>query len=93
MNKKELAATIAEKMEVSKVQAEKFLGAFQETVVDAAVSGTKIQWTGFLTFDVIERAAREGRNPQSGESIKIAASKAPRIKAGKSFKDAVNSKA
>lgn len=59
-------------------------------MIEALKEGEKIQLVGFGTFDVGERAAREGRNPQTGESIQIAASKSPRFKAGKAFKDAVN---
>ena len=69
---------------------EKAYKAFIETVIEALKEGEKIQLVGFGTFDVGERAAREGRNPQTGESIQIAASKSPRFKAGKAFKDAVN---
>lgn len=90
MNKLELVAKIAEKTEFTKKDAEKALVAFQEVVKEALVAGDKVQIVGFGTFDIVERAAREGRNPQSGETIQIAASKAPKFKAGKSLKDAVN---
>ena len=71
--------------------AENAYKAFIETVVEALREGDKISLVGFGTFDIGERAAREGRNPQTGESIQIAASRSPRFKAGKAFKDAVNS--
>ena len=71
-------------------ETEKAYKAFIETVIDALKEGEKVQLVGFGTFDIGERAAREGRNPQTGESIQIAASKSPRFKAGKAFKDAVN---
>ena len=90
MNKTELVAAIAEKAELSKKDAEKALKAFTETVAEQLKNGDKIQLVGFGTFDVKERAAHEGVNPQSGEKIQIAASKAPRFKAGKALKDAVN---
>lgn len=90
MNKTELVAAIAEKAELSKKDAEKALKAFTETVAEQLKNGDKIQLVGFGTFEVSERAAREGRNPQSGEVMKIAASKAPKFKAGKALKDLVN---
>lgn len=71
-------------------ETEKAYKAFIETVTEALKEGEKVQLVGFGTFDIGERAAREGRNPQTGESIQIAASKSPRFKAGKAFKDAVN---
>ena len=90
MNKTELVAAIAEKAELSKKDAEKALKAFTETVAETLQNGDKIQLVGFGTFEVAERPAREGRNPRTGETMKIAASKAPRFKVGKAFKDAVN---
>ena len=90
MNKTELVAAIAEKSELSKKDSEKALKAFIDTVTDELKKGEKIQLVGFGTFEVSERAAREGRNPQSGEPMKIAASKAPKFKAGKALKDMVN---
>ncbi|MCL2839789.1 MAG: HU family DNA-binding protein [Defluviitaleaceae bacterium] len=92
MNKTELIAAVAAKSDLTKKDAEKFLTAFEEVVTNALVEGQKVQLVGFLTIDVVERAEREGRNPQSGEPMKIAASKAPRFKVGKKLKDAVNSK-
>lgn len=90
MNKTELVAAIAEKAELSKKDAEKALAAFTDVVADTLKNGDKIQLVGFGTFEVSERAAREGRNPQTGETMKIAASKAPKFKAGKALKDMVN---
>ena len=89
MNKTELIAAMAEKAELSKKDAEKALTAFTNIVADTLVDGDKVAITGFGTFEVIERAARTGRNPQTGESIEIAASKSPKFKAGKSLKNAV----
>ena len=90
MNKTELVAAIADKTELSKKDSEKALKAFIDVVGEELKKGEKIQLVGFGTFDVKERAAHEGVNPQSGEKIQIAASKAPRFKAGKALKDAVN---
>lgn len=90
MNKTELVAAIAEKAELSKKDAEKALKAFTETVAEQLKNGDKIQLVGFGTFEVSERAAREGRNPATGESMVIKASKAPKFKAGKALKDLVN---
>ena len=90
MNKTELVAAIAEKSELSKKDAEKALKAFTDVVTEELTKGGKIQLVGFGTFEVSERAAREGRNPQTGKTIKIAASKAPKFKAGKALKDVVN---
>jgi len=92
MNKSDLVAAIAEQTELSKKDAEKALGAFVDVVSDELAKGGKIQLVGFGTFDVAERSAREGRNPQTGATMKIPASKAPRFKAGKALKDAVNGK-
>ena len=90
MNKTELVAAIAEKTELTKKDAESALKAFTDVVVEELKKGEKIQLVGFGTFEVSERAAREGRNPQTGETMKIAASKAPKFKAGKALKDAIN---
>ncbi|MBD5544184.1 MAG: HU family DNA-binding protein [Lachnospiraceae bacterium] len=92
MNKTELVAAMAEQAEISKKDAEKALKAFTDVVSEELKKGEKIQLVGFGTFEVSERAAREGRNPQSGEVMKIAASKAPKFKAGKALKDLVNGK-
>ena len=87
MNKTELVAALAEKAEVSKKDAEKVLNAIVETVQDAVKADDKVQLVGFGTFESKARAAREGKNPQTGEVIKIAACKVPAFKAGKAFKD------
>lgn len=92
MNKTELVANVAEKAGLSKKDAEKALGAVIESIEEALVEGDKIQLIGFGTFEVKDRAARTGRNPQTGKEIKIAASKNPVFKAGKALKDAVNNK-
>ena len=83
MNKTELIAVVAEKAELSKKDAEK-------AISEELVKGGKIQLVGFGTFEVAERAAREGRNPKTGETMPIAASKTPKFKAGKALKDMVN---
>ena len=90
MNKKELVAAIADQAEISKKDAEKALKAFTDVVAEELKKGEKIQLVGFGTFEVAERAAREGRNPQTGATMKIEASKAPKFKAGKALKDLVN---
>ncbi|CVI67761.1 DNA-binding protein HU 1 [Clostridiales bacterium CHKCI001] len=90
MNKKELVAAVAGKCEVSKKDAEKVIEAVTSVITDALKNGDKVQLVGFGTFEVAERAAREGRNPKSGETMHIAASKTPKFKAGKVLKDAVN---
>ena len=91
MNKTELVAAIAEKAELSKKDAEGAVKAFTDTLAEQLKAGEKIQLVGFGTFEVAERAARTGKNPQTGEAIKIPASKAPKFKAGKALKDTVNS--
>ena len=90
MNKTELVAAVADQAEISKKDAEKALAAFTAVVTDELKKGEKVQLVGFGTFEVSERAARTGKNPQSGETMKIAASKAPKFKAGKALKDAMN---
>ena len=90
MNKADLVAAIAERTEVSKKDAEKALKAFVDVVTEELKKGEKIQLVGFGTFEVGERAAREGRNPKTGEKMPIAASKTPKFKAGKALKDQIN---
>ena len=90
MNKAELVAAVAEKAEISKKDAEAAVKAFTDVVAEELKKGEKVQLVGFGTFEVSKRAAREGRNPQSGAVMKIAASKAPKFKAGKALKDLVN---
>ncbi|MCR5234954.1 MAG: HU family DNA-binding protein [Lachnospiraceae bacterium] len=92
MNKSELIAAMAEKSGIAKKDAEAALNALTESVADALKKGDKVQLIGFGTFDVAERAAREGKNPLTGEKIKIKASKAPKFKAGQALKDSVNKK-
>ena len=90
MNKAELVAAIAERTELSKKDTEKALKAFVDVVAEELKKGETIQLVGFGTFEVSERAAREGRNPANGQPMQIAASKAPKFKAGKALKDAIN---
>ena len=90
MNKTEFIAVVAEKAEISKKDSEKALKAFVDVVAEQLKAGDKVQLVGFGTFEVSERAAREGRNPQTGETMTIAACKAPKFKAGKALKDAIN---
>jgi len=90
MNRAELIAAMAKKADLTQKDAEKALKAFTEVVADELKKGDKIQLVGFGTFEVAERAAREGRNPQTGETMTIAACKAPKFKAGKALKDAIN---
>ena len=91
MNKTELVAAISNQAGLSKKDAEAALKAFTDTVSEALKKGDKIQLVGFGTFEVSKRAAREGRNPQTGDVMKIPASKAPKFKPGKALKDLVNS--
>ena len=90
MNKTELIAAVAEKAELSKKDAEKAVKALTEAVAEELKKGGKVQLVGFGTFEVSERATREGRNPQTGAAMKIAASKMPKFKAGKALKDMIN---
>jgi len=90
MNKTELVAAMAEQSGLSKKDAEKALKAFTDVVSEELQKGGKVQLVGFGTFEVSQRAARDGRNPQTGEVMPIAASKAPKFKAGKALKDLVN---
>ena len=90
MNRAELIAAMAKKADLTQKDAEKALKAFTEVVADELKKGEKIQLVGFGTFEVGERAAREGINPRTKETITIAACKAPKFKAGKALKDAIN---
>ena len=90
MNRVELVAAMADKAGLAKKDAEKALKAFTDVVAEELKKGEKIQLVGFGTFEVSERAAREGRNPRSGETMTIAACKAPKFNAGKALKDAIN---
>lgn len=90
MNKSELVASVAEVAELTKKDAEKAVNAVFASVQKALVEDDKVQIIGFGTFEVRTRAARKGRNPQTGETIEIPASENPVFKAGKALKEAVN---
>ena len=90
MNKTELVAAVAEQAGLSKKDAEAAVKAFTDVVAEALKAGDKIQLVGFGTFEVSERAAREGRNPRTGETMVIEASRTPKFKACKALKDLVN---
>ena len=90
MNKSELISAVAEKSEVSKKDTEAVLNTAMDIIKETVAAGSDVQLIGFGTFTVAERSEREGRNPATGETMKIAASKSPKFKAGKAFKDAVN---
>ena len=90
MNKTELIAVMAEKANLSKKDAEAALNAFVCAVEGALAKGDKVQLVGFGTFGVKTRAARTGRNPQTGAEMKIAAAKVPAFKAGSAFKELIN---
>ena len=91
MNKTEMIAAIAEEAGLTKKDAEKALKAFTDVITEEMKSANKVQLVGFGTFEVVERAAREGRNPQTGKAIMISASKTPKFRPGKALKDIVNS--
>jgi DNA-binding protein HU-beta len=91
-NKAEFVALVAEKMDATKDNANRSVDAFIEAVTDIVKNGDSVNFIGFGKFSVGERAAREGRNPKTGEVLKIKASKAPKFTAGKGLKDAVNGK-
>lgn len=90
MNKKELVKAISEKLEITQKAAGEQLEAMLEVITEELVNGGEVKISGFGTFSVAERAAREGRNPATGETIQIAASKAPKFKAATALKAAVN---
>jgi DNA-binding protein HU-beta len=92
MNKTELVAAMAAKTGATKTSTEQALNAFMDVVKETCQSGDSVALIGFGTFSVAERAARKGKNPQTGEIIKIKACKAPKFKAGKAFKEQVNTK-
>lgn len=89
MNKSELISAVAESTELSKKDATSAVEAVFASIQDTLAKGDKVQVIGFGTFEVRERAARKGRNPQTGKEIDIAASKVPAFKAGKALRDAV----
>ncbi|RTQ98722.1 MULTISPECIES: HU family DNA-binding protein [Halomonas] len=90
MNKSELIEAIAASADIPKAAASRALDAMVETVADSLKKGDSVSLVGFGTFTVKERAARTGRNPQTGEPIEISAAKVPSFKAGKALKDSVN---
>lgn len=90
MNKAELIEAMADAADISKAAAGRALDGMVEAITNAMKEGDTLSLVGFGTFSVKERAAREGRNPQTGEIIKIKASRIPSFKAGKALKDAVN---
>jgi DNA-binding protein HU-beta len=90
MNKSDLVASMAEKSDLSKKDTEKALNSFMESVEEALSKGDKVTLVGFGSFEVRDRAARKGRNPQTKEEITIPATKAPIFKVGKALKDQVN---
>ena len=90
MNKTELVAAVAEQAGISKKDAEKAVKAFTDVVAEELKNGGKVQLVGFGTFEVVERAEREGRNPATKQPITIPASKSPKFKAGKALKDMMN---
>ena len=90
MNKTQLVDAIVEKSGLKKKEAEAAVNAMTEAIAEALKAGDKVQLVGFGTFEVKERAAREGRNPRTGETIKIDACKHPSFTAGKALKDSVN---
>ena len=92
MNKKELVQTIAKEADVTIDNAEKCLDALMKGITESLAKNDNVTLAGFGTFQVKDRAAREGRNPSTGETIQIKASKVPSFKAGKALKDAVNKK-
>ncbi|MBU8905364.1 HU family DNA-binding protein [Desertibacillus haloalkaliphilus] len=89
MNKTDLVNEVSEKTELAKKDATNAVNAVFESITDALAKGDNVQLIGFGTFEVRERSARKGRNPQTGEEIEIAASKTPAFKAGKQLKDSV----
>ena len=90
MNKTELIAAVAEKAGISKKDADAAVNTTLDTIVEMVPAGDKVQLVGFGTFEPRERSAKTGKNPRTGESIEIPASKIPAFKAGKAFKDIVN---
>lgn len=90
MNKSELIEAVAKSADISKADAGRAVDAFVDATTNALKKGDQVSLVGFGTFSVRSRAAREGRNPRTGETIRIPASKAPAFKAGKALKDAVN---
>jgi len=92
MNKGEFVEALADRLDVSRAQAERALSGVLEIISEQLIDGDKVAFTGFGSFEVSKRAARTGRNPQTGAAIKIAASKVPKFSAGATLKAAVNAK-
>jgi DNA-binding protein HU-beta len=92
MNKTELVAAIANETGLTKKDSEAAVKAFIDVVSEELKKGSKVQLVGFGTFEISQRAAREGRNPQTGDAMEIQASRTPKFKAGKALKDLVNDK-
>ncbi len=90
MNKNELVAAVAQATDTPSTEAGKAVDGVFDAIASALESGDEVQLVGFGSFKVADRAARQGRNPRTGETIQIAASKLPKFKAGKALKDAVN---
>ncbi|NWO21102.1 HU family DNA-binding protein [Oribacterium sp. oral taxon 102] len=90
MNRQDLVAAVARDAELSKKDADAAVKAVFDEIASALAAGDKVQLIGFGTFDTAERAAREGRNPRTGETMMIEASRSPRFKAGKALKDRMN---
>jgi DNA-binding protein HU-beta len=90
MTKTDLVEKIADMADMAKAEANRAVDAIADCITEALTEGQKVAWTGFGSFEISERKARKGRNPQTGEEIDIAASKGARFKAGKKLKDAVN---
>ncbi|MFA7468935.1 MAG: HU family DNA-binding protein [Desulfotomaculaceae bacterium] len=90
MNKTELVSAVAEKANLTKKESERVINALFASIEEALSQGDKVQLVGFGTFEVRDREARKGRNPQTGEEIEIPATKVPAFKAGKALKDAVS---
>ena len=92
MNKGEFVEALADRMDVSRAQADRALSAVLDLITESMAKGEKVAFTGFGSFEVSSRAARTGRNPQTGAAIKIAATKVPKFSAGASLKSSVNGK-
>lgn len=90
MNKNEMVATVTQKTNIDKKHVEAVLSAFMDTVTETLVAGDKVSLVGFGAFEITERAAREGRNPATGETLHIGPSKSPKFKPSKNLKEAVN---
>jgi len=92
MNKGEFVEALADRLDVSRAQADRSMSAVLEIISERMAAGEKVSFTGFGSFEVSQRAARTGRNPQTGATIKIAAARVPKFSAGASLKGAVNGK-